>query len=234
LRSLRIIGPGRAGTALASALAQAGWDVAPPVFHGDDPTHAARDVDIVLIATPDAVVADVARAIEPSEHAVVAHVAGSLGLDALAPHDRRASVHPLVSLPSADIGARRLRGAWFAVAGDPIAHEVVAALDGHAVVVDDEHRALYHAAAAIASNHLVALLGQVDRVAASAGVPLEAYLDLVRGTVDNVELLGPRAALTGPVARGDDATIARHLAALPPDERPAYEAMVAAARRLLT
>ena len=109
----------------------------------------------------------------------------------------------------------------------------VDALDGHRVVVDDEHRAAYHAAACIASNHLVALLGQVERVAATAGVPLAAYLDLVRQTVDNVAALGPVEALTGPVRRGDDATVARHLAALDPSERAAYEALADAARRLV-
>ena len=68
---------------------------------------------------------------------------------------------------------------------------------------------------------------------APPGVPLEAFLALVRGTVDNVAALGPAAALTGPVARGDWATVERHLAALPEDERPAYEAMVDQARRLV-
>ena len=79
----------------------------------------------------------------------------------------------------------------------------------------------------------MALLGQVERVAATAGVPLEAYLDLVRATVDNVAALGPAAALTGPVARGDWATVDRHLAALDPSERPAYEAMAEQTRRLV-
>jgi predicted short-subunit dehydrogenase-like oxidoreductase (DUF2520 family) len=113
-----------------------------------------------------------------------------------------------------------------------MAAEVVTALGGRFVHVDDDHRAAYHAAAAIASNHLVALLGQVERVAAAAGVPLDAFLDLVRGSVDNVAALGPAAALTGPVARGDWDTVARHLAALPPEERAAYEAMAALAARL--
>ena len=94
-------------------------------------------------------------------------------------------------------------------------------------------RLRYHAAAVIASNHLVALLGQVERVAATVDVPLEAYLDLVRGTVDNVAALGPSRALTGPVARGDLDTVERHLAALPPEERGAYGAMVEQARRLV-
>ncbi|TML63144.1 MAG: pantoate--beta-alanine ligase, partial [Actinobacteria bacterium] len=79
----------------------------------------------------------------------------------------------------------------------------------------------------------VALMGQVERAAAGAGVPLEAYLELARGALENVAAVGPAAALTGPVARGDDATLARHLAALDVTEREAYEAMVAQARRLL-
>jgi predicted short-subunit dehydrogenase-like oxidoreductase (DUF2520 family) len=59
------------------------------------------------------------------------------------------------------------------------------------------------------------------------------YLDLVRATIDNVAELGPEAALTGPAARGDRATIERHLAAMAPDEHAAYEAMVDAAERLV-
>jgi predicted short-subunit dehydrogenase-like oxidoreductase (DUF2520 family) len=147
-------------------------------------------------------------------------------------------LHPLVSIPRPDIGARRLAdGAWFAVAANSAGAErlvgqVVADLNGRAIEVADEARAAYHAAACVASNHLVALLAQVERVADSAGVPLEAYLDLVRGTVDNVEAMGAAAALTGPAARGDEATIARHLAAIPESERAGYEAMVAEARRL--
>jgi predicted short-subunit dehydrogenase-like oxidoreductase (DUF2520 family) len=191
--------------------------------------HAAHGVDAVLIATPDAAVAEVAAAVEPVDSTVILHMAGSLTLDALAPHPRRASVHPLVSLPHPD--PQRLKGAYFAIAGDPLARQIVNQLDGHPIEVDDANRVLYHAAAAIASNHLVALLCQVQRVAAAADVPLDAYLDLVRQTVDNVAALGPARALTGPVKRGDWATVERHLAALPEDERPAYEAMVREAQR---
>jgi len=175
----------------------------------------------------------VAAAVEPVPATVVAHLAGSLGLDVLEPHARRASIHPLVALPDPDLGAQRLRGAWFALAGDPVGAQVVDALGGRWFTVADKDRAAYHAAACIASNHLVALLGQAERVGAAAGVPREALLDLVRATVGNVAELGPARALTGPAARGDWATIDRHLAALDPSERPAYEAMVAAARRLV-
>ncbi|MGH9194032.1 MAG: DUF2520 domain-containing protein, partial [Acidimicrobiales bacterium] len=80
--------------------------------------------------------------------------------------------------------------------------------------------------------HLVALLGQVERLSEAAGVPFEAYVDLAQATLDNVAALGPAAGLTGPAARGDEATIRRHLRALPPDERRAYRSLADAARRL--
>ncbi len=237
-RVVRIIGPGRAGGAFALALGAVGWEVDPPIRRGDDVSTAAMGVDLLVIATPDAAVAEVAAAVTPAPGTVVAHLAGSLGLDVLEPHAHRACIHPLVSIPRPDIGAARLReGAWFGVASNTpgagrLVADIVHSFNGRAVEVADEHRATYHAAACIASNHLVALLAQAERVAATAGVPLEAFLDLVRGTVDNVESMGTRAALTGPVARGDEATVARHLAALAADERPGYEAMAAEARRL--
>ena len=230
--TLRVIGPGRAGRSLSLALDRAGWRVLPPLGRGDDVAGAAAGTDLLVIATPDAVIAEVAQAIQAVDSTVVAHLAGSLGLDVLAPHPRRASLHPLVPLADPEIGSQQLRGAWFAVAGDDLADRVVADLGGHAVPVADSDRAAYHAAACIASNHLVALLAQAERVAATAGVPLAAYLDLVRATVDNVERLGPAAALTGPAARGDWATIDAHRAALPRSERPAYDAMVAECVRI--
>lgn len=226
---VRILGRGRAGSAVAAGLTQAGWRVEPLLGRADDPAPAAEGVDLLVLAVPDAVIAAVARSVSPVATTVVAHLAGSLGLDVLAPHPRRAAVHPLRAIPA---GATSLRGAWFAIAGDPIAHDVVDALGGHPVVVADADRATYHAAAVVASNHLVALLAQVDRLAVAAGVPLEAFLDLARGALDGVARLGPAAALTGPVARGDWDTVARHLAAIDPSERPTYEALMLAAARL--
>jgi len=231
---VRIIGPGRAGTSLATALSRAGWTVLPLLGRDDDLAGAAADTDLLLIATPDQVIAAVAAAVEPSDQAVVAHVSGSVGLRPLAGHPRRAVLHPLVALPDAERGAERLVGAWFglAEAGDPMVAEVVASLRGRVVTVAETAWPRYHAAAVIASNHLVALLGQAERVAASVGAPMEAFLDLARGSLADVAALGPRAALTGPVRRGDTATVARHLDALPPEERPAYEAMAREAGRL--
>lgn len=228
----RVIGAGRAGGAIATALASAGWSVDGPLGRDHDPAVVATGTDVVILAVPDAAVAAVARGIAPGG-AVIVHLAGALGLDALAPHDRVASVHPLVALADAERGARRLAGAWFAVAGDDsTTTALVDALDGHRVVVADDDRVAYHAAAAVAANHLVALLGQVERIAASVGVPLEAYLDLARGALDDVAAVGPAAALTGPVARDDWATVARHVESLPADERATYAILADAARRL--
>lgn len=226
---VRVVGAGRAGGSFAGALSDAGWSV--ELVHHDHPDPGAG-VDLVLVCVPDGAIAGLAAAWPVHPGAVVAHCAGSLGLDVLAPHPRVASVHPLVSLPDPSTGRERLRGAWFAVAGDEVAHRVVAALGGRAVEVPDAARVRYHAAAVVASNHLVALMGQVERLAADLGVPLEAFLALAAGSLDNVAAVGPAAALTGPVARGDWRTVARHLAALPPEEREAYLAMAEQAARL--
>lgn len=231
-RRVRLVGPGRAGRSVAAGLAAAGWEVVGLVGRDDDPTDAAADVDLLVVATPDGAVAEVAAAMRPVPSTVVAHLAGSLTLDSLAPHPRRASVHPLVPLPDPERGAERLRGAVMAVAGDPLAHEVVSALGGRPVEVPDAERAAYHAAACMAANHLVALMGQVARVAAPVGLDLDAYLGLAAASLDDVARLGPAAALTGPASRGDEATLARHRAALAPEERPAYDALAEAAARL--
>ncbi len=231
---VRIIGPGRAGTSLHRALVRAHWPVEPLLGREDDITTAAEDVDLVVIATPDATIEAVAAAIEPCPGAVVAHISGSLGLAPLAGHERRAVLHPLVALPDPGRGADRLVGAWFGLSsdGDALVEEVVAELHGRIVRVAEADWPRYHAAAVIASNHLVALLGQVERVAATIHAPLDAYLDLARGALADVAALGPAAALTGPVRRGDIATVDRHLAALSPEEQPAYRALAQEAARL--
>ncbi|MDA8278835.1 MAG: DUF2520 domain-containing protein [Actinomycetota bacterium] len=218
---------------MAAALAASGVFVRDLLGRRDDPRLAAVGVDAVVLATPDGAVAAVAAAIEPSDGAVVLHLSGSLGLDVLAPHPRVGSLHPLVPLPDPEIGMRRLlSGATFAVDGDPLAAELVRRLGGRALRVDPRRRAAYHAAACMASNHVVALLGQVERVAASAGLGLDAFIDLARFAVDDVAERGTVAALTGPAARGDVATLDRHRAALDPEEVAAYDAMVGLARRL--
>jgi len=232
--TVRLIGPGRAGRSLAAALADAGHDVRGVLSRHDDLTDAAAGVDVLVVATPDSAIADVAAAVTPVAGTVVVHLSGALGLDVLAPHPRRASLHPLVPLPSAEVGRVRLRsGITFAVAGDPVAASLAASLGGTTVVVADEDRAVYHATACVAANHVVALMGQVQRLAASAGLGLDAFVGLARAALTDVADLGPAAALTGPAARGDEATVDRHRAALDPSELPAYDAGVALARRLV-
>lgn len=247
LRTL-VVGAGRAGGSFARALTRCGWQV--EVVHHDqidsiDDAWAAAHrgpvsdlpktpdpPELVLLCVPDATVRSCAAALPKSDAFVVAHCAGSLGLDVLDGHRRVASVHPLVSLADPEVGAERLVGAWFAVEGDDSVGEVVAALGGRSFPVAPGRRAAYHAAAAVASNHLVALLAEVEAIAAVAGVPLEAYLDLVRGTVDNVENLGVTDSLTGPASRGDWDTVRAHLDAIGPTGRDHYLAGLVATARL--
>ena len=232
-RSFNLIGDGRAGGSLRAALVELGWECATVYRRGDALAAAARDVDVCIIATPDEVIQSVATEIEP-DGAVLMHLSGALGLDVLAPH-RAAGLHPLVSLVNPMLGAAQLRSAWFAVAGDPIATELAAELSGQSFPVADADRARYHAAAVIASNHFVALLGQVERLAVDLGIPFDVFVPLVQGSLDNVVEVGPAAALTGPAARGDMDTIAAHRAALSehhPNELAAYDALVERAIRL--
>jgi len=231
--TLRIVGPGRAGRSFARALSDRGWSVVGFVGRDDDPSLAADGVDVCLIATPDSAIPTVAAAIKARPESVVLHASGGLGLDVLGAHPRRGSVHPLVPLADPERGAALLVGAWFAVSGDPVARDLVAALGGRALNVADPDRAAYHAAACIASNHVVALLADVERVGALAGVPLAAYLELVRATVANVAAHGPAAALTGPASRADWATVRRHLQALDSPEAGRYVALAQAAAELV-
>jgi predicted short-subunit dehydrogenase-like oxidoreductase (DUF2520 family) len=135
--------------------------------------------------------------------------------------------HPLQTFAAPD--PARLAGAWAAVAGPPAVADLARELGAHPFVVLDDRRAAYHAAAVVASNHLVALLGQVERLAELAGVPFDAFLPLVQSAVANCADRGPAAALTGPVARGDATTVAAHLDALPDAEHDAYRALALAA-----
>ena len=212
-----IVGAGRAGSSFQAALTVVGWKSALVPGRSATGLHLA-DVDLVLLAVPDAAIAAVAAAV-PLADAVVAHVSGACDLDVLAPHERVGSIHPLMSLPDAETGSRRLLDhCTFAVDGDSLMTELVAAVGGVAIEVPGPQRALYHATATIASNHLTALCAQVESLAAEVGVPVDAYWALMSTTLDNIADIGPAAALTGPAARGDWDTIRTHLAALPADD----------------
>jgi predicted short-subunit dehydrogenase-like oxidoreductase (DUF2520 family) len=200
-----------------------------PVVEVED---AGRGADLVIVATPDAAIESAAARLAPSvrSDALVVHLSGVRGLDALASVPARVgALHPLQTLPSVTAGLARLPGSWCAIAGDPQVGVLAEQLGLQAVEVSDDDRARYHASACIASNHLVALLGQVERV---SPVPLEALLPLIRATLENVGELGAAAALTGPVSRGDTETVRAHLDALPEAERDTYRALARAARLL--
>jgi predicted short-subunit dehydrogenase-like oxidoreductase (DUF2520 family) len=252
-----LVGPGRAGTAVSLALLARGWTATAVAgrTRGAESTRraavalgttavpvadAGRSADLVVVATPDGEIAAVAHEVAPSLRAgaLVVHLSGARTLhefdDLLLarPDVAVGSLHPLQSLPSGEIGCARLPGSWCAVDGPAAVERLACTLGMRPFRIGAANRVRYHATACVASNHLVALLGQVERLAADAGVPFDALLPLVRSTLDNVTELGAAGALTGPVARGDAETVAAHLDALPADERAAYRALADAALRL--
>jgi predicted short-subunit dehydrogenase-like oxidoreductase (DUF2520 family) len=226
-----IVGGGRLGTALAAALdGLEQWQVAGPFGRG----HDGAGADVVLLCVPDAEISNAARLIEPGP--LVGHCSGATGLDVLAPHEAF-SLHPLLPVVP---GRTSFAGAGAAIAGSTsrsraLAASLAAALGMNAVEIDDEDRPAYHAAASIASNFLLALEGAAERIAASAGVSRELLVPLVRATVDNWAALGPGRALTGPVARGDEATVDAQRSAIEartPELLPLFDELVQATRAL--
>jgi predicted short-subunit dehydrogenase-like oxidoreductase (DUF2520 family) len=226
--NISIVGAGRAGSSFATALARAGHDVR--VVHHDD-VESIGETELIVLCVPDDAIASVAATIQRSDSRVVAHVAGSRNLDVLAPHPRVGSIHPLMALPTGS-DANRLIGATFCVAGDDLMREVAQSLAGRVITLGDDQRTIYHAAAVVASNHLVALMGQVRTLSESIGLSLEDFVPLAEQTLDDVARFGPDDALTGPASRGDMATIDAHLAAIPESERSTYVALANAAFEL--
>jgi predicted short-subunit dehydrogenase-like oxidoreductase (DUF2520 family) len=231
LTSCAIVGAGRLGTALAGALRASGLAVEGPLGREARP----GAVDAVVLCVPDAEIARAAATIEPG--VPVGHCSGATGLDVLAGHEGF-SLHPLMTVPAG--GDAEFAGAGAAVAGSTpralaVAEELAARLGLRATTVADADRAAYHAAASIASNFLVTLEGAAERLAGTAGVDRALLVPLVRATVDNWARLGAGGALTGPIARGDEATVARQRAAIQertPDLLPLFDTMADATRAL--
>ncbi len=229
-RRLAIVGRGRLGTALATALDRAGHEVSGPLGRGADGAAA----DAVLLCVPDAEIARAAAHIAPGS--LVGHCSGATGLGELTPHEAF-SLHPLMTV-TAD-GAD-FAGAGAAIAGSTpraldCASEIAHALGMRPVEIAEADRAAYHAAASIASNFLVTLEAAAERVAGAAGVERAQLVPLVRATVENWARLGPERALTGPVARGDEATVERQRAAVEEvaaDLLPLFDALVTTTRVL--
>jgi predicted short-subunit dehydrogenase-like oxidoreductase (DUF2520 family) len=220
--AIHIIGTGRAGGAIRARLRERGLQVT----DGRSPDPAA---ELVLLAVPDSVIGEVAAGVEVGPW--VAHVSGATQLGALGPHRRRFSTHPLQTL-TRERGAEQLDGAWAAISGetdDALARArwLAETLGLRPFEVADADRTLYHAAAVIGGNFLVTLHRVATRLLAEVGAPPETIVPLMSRTIEN------GFDLTGPIARGDWATVEAHVAALAerdPDLVPLYRALAEATR----
>lgn len=211
-----VVGAGRLGTALSAALSAAGVSVSGPHGRGFDGTGH----DVVLLCVPDAQIAAAAAAIVPRDGLLVGHTSGATGLSALAPHAGAFGLHPLMTVTKPDPARpATFTGAGCATAGTTeraagVARALATALGMVPATIADEDRAAYHAAASIASNFLVTLEDAAERLLATTGAPRELLVPLVRASVENWAAQGGERALTGPIARGDEATVTRQRATI--------------------
>jgi predicted short-subunit dehydrogenase-like oxidoreductase (DUF2520 family) len=252
------IGAGRAGTALARGLRAAGWPVVAVssrtpsharrlarAVRGAEavewPQTVADAADLVCLTVPDTAITAVAENVVWREGQAVVHTSGVESLDVLAAAARAGaqvgSMHPLQTFaaPAADPLAP-FRGITCVLEGDarllPRLEAVTEALGARALVLPEGAKARYHAAAVFAANYVVTALHTAAELWATFGVPaptaLAALLPLTRAAIENVAVHGAAGALTGPVARGDVATVEKHLAALAearPEVLRAYRAL---------
>lgn len=203
----------------------------PNARYANDPHVAEPNPTLVLLTVPDGAIAAVSGELAPRlarsrNPAPVLHASGALGTDVLGPFAERGhpvgSIHPLVAVSDREDSAGRLGGAWYGIGGDPeairAAEQLVALVKGQSLRVEPSKRPGYHAAAVFASNYVVSLLSVAEELLADAGVERadarRALTDLARGAVDAVAASSPVAALTGPITRGDDATLTLHLGGL--------------------
>jgi predicted short-subunit dehydrogenase-like oxidoreductase (DUF2520 family) len=226
-----IIGAGRMGRALTAALRAAGRPVTGPLGRCSDGAGA----DAVLLCVPDGQIAAAASHVAP--HRLVGHVSGATSLEPLELAGHEAfSLHPLMTVPD-NAPPEVFAGAGAAVAGSTpraraFAEQLARDLGMTPFAVADEERAAYHAAASLASNYLVTLEAAAEQL---LGQDRELLVPLVRATVENWARLGAERALTGPVARGDEVTVARQRAAVAeraPELAELFDALTAATRDL--
>ena len=206
-----VIGAGRVGSAIAARLRERGLDL------------DTAEPELVLLCVPDRAIREVAASLAPGPW--VGHVSGATQLAALAPHERRFGMHPLQTF-TRERGAEQLDGAFAAVTGETddalaVGLWLARTLGLEPFALADDKRAAYHAGAAIASNYLVTLRRAAGSLLEAAGGAPAALDPLMRRTIEN------GFELTGPIARGDWATVDAHLTAIR-DERPELEPMYVA------
>jgi len=229
--TIAVIGAGRLGGVLAAALRAAGHTVRGPLRRGD----SIPSVDVALLAVPDAAIPAAAAAARPHT-ALLGHLSGATPLD-----DVDFGIHPLQTFTGSET-PDVFRGIGAAVAGrtpDALATaaRLAGALGAQPFPVDDAYRAGYHAAASIASNLLLAVLDAAEQVAAASGIrdPRPLLAPLVERTLANWTRTGARPALTGPIARGDEATVRRQrdaVAAESPELTPLFDVLAERVRAL--
>jgi len=252
-----IIGPGRAGTALARALVRAGHQVTAAAavsepskqrvrdnFPGaaiTDPASVLDAADLVLVTVPDDVLPGLVEGLAatgaPYTGRLVAHASGAHGIRVLDPATRAGALplalHPVMTFAGREDDVDRIKGVSFGVtAPDALraaAEALVIEMGGEPVFIAEKDRPLYHAALAFAANHLVTIVAEAAALLREAGAdnPGRMLGPLLGAALDNALRFGD-AGLTGPVARGDDGTVAAHVAAIgahAPAALPAYRAL---------
>ena len=244
---IAIIGVGRLGSTLAAALE--GCDYAVRIAHARPPheVQAALDAsDLAFLTVPDAAIATVCASLHWRADQAAVHCSGALGLDVLATATEAGALtgclHPLQSFPVGDPQPTRFRAITCGIEAriplDATLERIAHDLGARTISLEGVDRALYHAAAVFAANDIVALLAAATRTWALAGLPAQAAQaalgPLLLAVAHNVTTLDLADALTGPLARGDLATIARHLAALDatPSLRALYRALASELARL--
>lgn len=216
-----------------------------------DQLHAMRNADVWMLAVPDAQVATVAQSLadqfKDAPPAIAFHCSGALGAAALAPLTalgwQVASAHCILSFATVTTAIAQFPGTPCALEGDAAAcatlRPAFTAIGARCFDVASADKLLYHAAAVFATNFLPVLQSVAEDLWRSTGVPAELIpplrASLLRNAVANITALGPKAALTGPAARGDTAAIARQsqaVSAWDPQTGAAYEALSALALRM--
>ncbi|MYD48404.1 MAG: DUF2520 domain-containing protein [Chloroflexi bacterium] len=257
------VGAGTLGRGLALALASTGCNVTAVSsrtqasaeslaerINGCTAMDTAQNVadacDLVFITTPDAVISDVAASVNWRDGQGVVHCCGAASTELLQPaayaHASVGAMHPFqtfAALSDPAEAARRLSGVTFAVSATGWLADYLPSLaqrlDGHAIVIPDELRPLYHASAVLACGYVTTLLDAAvslwTRMGFTEADGVQAAVPLARATIEAIAVAGPSAAVTGPAVRGDANTIVAHLAALSqhaPELLPLYRQLTQA------